>query len=55
MRPHTKQMVQIILKLAMEKAKERGIKVIYVAAYTENIGSIKTIESCGFDFDDMGV
>ena len=41
------------LKLAMEKAKERGIKVIYVAAYTENIGSIKTIESCGFDFEDI--
>ena len=40
------------LKLAMEEAKKLGIKNIYVAAYTENIGSIKTIESCGFDFEE---
>lgn len=40
------------LKLAMDKAKELGIKTIYVGAYTDNIGSIKTIESCGFDYED---
>ncbi len=40
------------LKLAMEKTKEFGIKTIYVGAYTDNVGSVKTIESCGFDFED---
>lgn len=41
-----------ILKTAMKEAQKRDIKYIYVGAYTENIASCKTIEKCGFDFDE---
>lgn len=41
------------LRFAMKEAKNLGIENIYVAAYVENIGSIKTIESCDFDFEEI--
>ncbi len=43
----------LLLKEAMKEAEKLGINKIYVGAYSENIGSCKTIEKCGFTFDEI--
>lgn len=42
-----------LLKSTMNAACERGINDVYVGAYSDNIASCKTIEKCGFQFDEV--
>lgn len=39
-----------LLKLLMEKARERGLSEVLLGAYEENIGSWKTMEKCGASY-----
>ncbi len=42
-----------LLKLTLEKAKEKGIDKVYLGAYEENIGSWKLMEKCNATFDKL--
>jgi len=43
----------LLLKEAMKEPQKMGIDRIHVGAYSENVGSCKTIEKCGFIFDEI--
>ena len=43
----------LLLNSAIDEAFKQGITTIYVGAYTDNIASCKTIEKCGFEFDEV--
>lgn len=41
-----------LLELTLEEAKKRGIKHVYASAYIDNVGSCKTLEKCGFEYEE---
>ena len=41
----------LILKLTLEKAKDRGLDKVYLGAYEDNVGSWKIMENCNAQFD----
>lgn len=54
-RMRNKGYATILVKLMLEEARKMGINHVYAAAYIDNIGSCKTLEKCGFEFEEMRI